>query len=84
MRVCNSELFDSMKDRFLKYQRRQVDYGFEMYMLQGRHRYLTHPHANSVGRILQISEKHHFMSKKHAKIVQNRETNEKSTIFAPA
>ena len=72
MRVCNSELFDSLKNRFLKYLRNKVDYGFEMCMLQSETSILTQPHANSVGRILQISEKHHFMSKNHAKIVQNR------------
>ncbi len=42
---------------------------------------MTQPHANSIGRILKISEKHHFVSKKYAKIVQNRENDEKIKDF---
>ena len=58
-----------------------MDYGFEMCMLQRNTSALTQPWANYVGRILQISEKHHFVSKKHAEIVQNRVKTHKNEWF---
>jgi len=74
MRVWNSELFDSLKVWFLKYQSSKYDYGFGIRMFQGETSPLIQPQANSVGRIFQIPEKQHFLCEKHMKIAQNRST----------